>query len=1044
MVAAPAALLLSAGGDNRAGYSQTQYRIAEILETERISPLRLTRGSPLRDCPKARIQGGLPESGTCVDPPAPGSRRFEDLARLPIARGDSQKAIRARAYWGMAFQEIRALERAIWELERAIERDQEPGLINELAIAFWLRSSLNGEPLDLFRALDAIEWSLEIEPSPAALFNRALVLQRLHLSALAEHAWDQYLEQETDSYWIAEALSYRKEVEREDPCHRMVDRLEAAASSTMGWPSHSEVSACRRDAESWIEQRMADWAQQVSRGTISPLGVGAVEHVIELIDAMDPYWTDIVNQLKGSEGFRRERLASAFLKTVVAEDRIRANEYSRARDLLTTARREVAETGSPIGLHIEFLLARCDYNLKDYDRCLQILEGLEERFGDHPYWRLRGLAARFEGLVYGARGVASRSNQEALRALDYFERGGHEEDRIHLFSLIFEDFDVLGAAGEAWGLWLEGISSPVAMRRARTRFNLLEVVPRSLHRIDLVRAAQDVAEELVLVGGLVDNPVYSYQALVRRIEAALWLGRTEAAQADLEEAYRVADTFTDPQRRIRTLGTLDLLAGELHLLSGLDRAAADPAQAVGRLSAALRSHEVKGYAFYLPRILEARGRAFALMGRWTDARDDLEAALGEMERFLDTVDPDDLRISYFDQSRKLFDRRIELELATSGSAWQALVVAERSRLEAKGDIGRLSSQLDQRRGAAVETSLRATVAASRHGLSAIAYHLLEDELLIWTLHGGEIALDRSPAGAPVVARRVAELRDRLEARDDIQAVSRELHGLLLDRPLSRLGDDQGVVLLPDGILRAIPFGLLLNEDGRLFFESRTFEIAETVVSSASARAPVPANWPATVLALSSPEAPWELGLGRLRNASSEVEALSDLWGSRVVGTPTDEEGFRSTLVESDLFHFTGHATVHHEFPMRSALLLPVGFRDPFFSYQDISQLDLRHGPVVMLSSCQSAFGMLSPSAGALSLAHAFLSAGASRVIANVFAVDDEVGRELAVRFHEQLAAGHRPAIALQRAQMSLLAERGLEEAATWGGYSVYLGSAAEP
>ena len=77
----------------------------------------------------------------------------------------------------------------------------------------------------------------------------------------------------------------------------------------------------------------------------------------------------------------------------------------------------------------------------------------------------------------------------------------------------------------------------------------------------------------------------------------------------------------------------------------------------------------------------------------------------------------------------------------------------------------------------------------------------------------------------------------------------------------------------------------------------------------------------------------------------------------------------------------------------------------------------------------------------MSIARAFLQAGAGAVIANLWEVDDEVS-PIVLTFHEELRKRGDPAAALNAAQRHWLRDHSLETPVrAWGGYTVLGGRA---
>jgi CHAT domain-containing protein len=139
------------------------------------------------------------------------------------------------------------------------------------------------------------------------------------------------------------------------------------------------------------------------------------------------------------------------------------------------------------------------------------------------------------------------------------------------------------------------------------------------------------------------------------------------------------------------------------------------------------------------------------------------------------------------------------------------------------------------------------------------------------------------------------------------------------------------------------------------------------------------------------------------------------------------------LVPFGIVHFATHAFSNRERPARSAVLLASGAEseDGLFQPREIAALDLR-GKLVLLSTCDSAEGPLVHGDGPLSLARAFLRAGARGVVGTLWPVRDDEAAALMRRFYGHLARGASTAAALAQAQADSAAA-GLAPAA-WAGY----------
>ena len=138
-------------------------------------------------------------------------------------------------------------------------------------------------------------------------------------------------------------------------------------------------------------------------------------------------------------------------------------------------------------------------------------------------------------------------------------------------------------------------------------------------------------------------------------------------------------------------------------------------------------------------------------------------------------------------------------------------------------------------------------------------------------------------------------------------------------------------------------------------------------------------------------------------------------------------------------HFATHGVIDEEEPALSGLALsrvdPAGRpRDGFLGLREIYDMAL-DADLVVLSACRTALGPEVRGEGMLGLTRGFLHAGARRVVASLWKVEDRATAELMSRFYRALWEDGLPApAALRRAQRELRAERRHRDPADWAGF----------
>jgi CHAT domain-containing protein len=93
--------------------------------------------------------------------------------------------------------------------------------------------------------------------------------------------------------------------------------------------------------------------------------------------------------------------------------------------------------------------------------------------------------------------------------------------------------------------------------------------------------------------------------------------------------------------------------------------------------------------------------------------------------------------------------------------------------------------------------------------------------------------------------------------------------------------------------------------------------------------------------------------------------------------------------------------------------------------------------LVVLSACQTALGKDVKGEGLIGLTRGFMYAGAKRVVASLWQVDDSATAELMQRFYaKMLRDGLRPAAALREAQVEMWKQNKWKMPYYWAGFTL--------
>jgi CHAT domain-containing protein len=147
------------------------------------------------------------------------------------------------------------------------------------------------------------------------------------------------------------------------------------------------------------------------------------------------------------------------------------------------------------------------------------------------------------------------------------------------------------------------------------------------------------------------------------------------------------------------------------------------------------------------------------------------------------------------------------------------------------------------------------------------------------------------------------------------------------------------------------------------------------------------------------------------------------------------------LTQYRVVHFATHGLLDTEHPELSGIILSLidengEPRDGFLRLHDIETL---HLPVnlVVLSACSTGLGKEVKGEGMIGLVRGFMSAGADRVLASYWNVDDEATAELMKRFYRNhFTKGLAPSAALREAQRSMWMEKRWRSPFYWAAFEL--------
>jgi CHAT domain-containing protein len=861
------------------------------------------------------------------------------------------------------------------DLPDAIANSHTAALLNDLAAALYTRGRTNA-PADLVAALEAAERAWRIKRIPEAGWNRALALEALALREEAQDAWNEYLAIEPSPEWASEGREH------------LVRLQEPRAETGL------------RDIRAQCEESLTKWSKSVTKGddasaanAIAAASLCASElartsgdtflakSVQAIVSARPPARDALVRghrlYAEGRAASRSQEMAVAAEKLLAAETDLRAGDSDFALRACLYAAMAQYHGGAPAGAR------------ETLQRCFAAPRP------DYP--TLTADAAWARGLFSAAAGRYADALPAYQSALDLFTRTREWENVAALHNQLAIFYSLIGGHREAWEHRHTALElySRFGLSPQRARVLLMDVArtaaadgfPLTAIRVQnaIVELAKRDADAFAVSNALQSRGRYFADA-----------GIAAMARRDVEDAEAAVKKISDSAVRERASTNVRIARAYVIRRD-------DPATACALLEETIAHLRRIENPLLLPELYVDLARCQADQSLFPAAARSIEEALAAVRTLNANAGRFEWRRSHLDSLRRV--RQAAIGIVVDQKAYdRAFTVAED-----------FDAQLLRVSGATAHLPITVMRDAA-----IVKYAVLPRRLMIWVIRDGR----STPLVVDVSSRALhADARAFLAgcAQGDSAAAAHagtRLHRYLI-APVAALLP-RTVVVVPDDFLATIPFAALADEHSRRYVvEDHMIAVARCAgCVDWSVLGPRSTSLSRAMLAVGNPW-PVAQSLPPLPRAETEARSARERYPNGVLLTRSEatRQQFLRWLAKADVIHFAGHALVDPDHPDRSSLVLAGD--DGAVTAAEIASADARHLRLVVLSACNSGKGR--PSfGGPLTLADAFLRAGAKTVVATLWEVDDGGAQQLLEHFHEALQNGSTAAEALREAQLMTL------------------------
>lgn len=506
------------------------------------------------------------------------------------------------------------------------------------------------------------------------------------------------------------------------------------------------------------------------------------------------------------------------------------------------------------------------------------------------------------------------------------------------------------------------------------------------------------AEESVRLARTVDDPRRLAMALNNRAQVEIDLERYDDARRSNDEAlasYRQLKASSEEQYALLNDARIEGATGS-----------AD--SALAKLTALADRKDS----------LPLRWNAQAVMARIYKQQGRLPEAERMYEEALDTGDvarvetKSDIAYLFAFEANlfRFYDEAIDL-LIKRGQIIKALRVAERSR--ARTLLRRRTRELPD-----------PTALARIHDATILSYWLGPSRSLLWVVTGDGASLIKLPPRADIKKAVEAYRYEMIRGNTTIDSErGAGLYRMLVAPAIPAIRSDR-VIVIADGPLATIPLDTLIapNPSPHFWIKDVTLSYAPSLHYLGAKKSTRSFSDGEAFIMGDVPDQ--GSAFPQLPRAGDEIKLVAQHFDPRRRHVFTGDEATASRYLLADLqhvwcIHFVTHGTASEHSPLESSLILAKGGR---LTGHDIIKVPL-DAELVTVASCNSAGKRSYSGEGLVGLGWAFLDAGARRVVASQWEVNDGATAKLMNDMYGALADGDDPAAALRKGKLALLSSK---------------------
>lgn len=327
-------------------------------------------------------------------------------------------------------------------------------------------------------------------------------------------------------------------------------------------------------------------------------------------------------------------------------------------------------------------------------------------------------------------------------------------------------------------------------------------------------------------------------------------------------------------------------------------------------------------------------------------------------------------------------------------------------------------------------------------VALLSYAVFSDGLGIWVYDTTGVRFRWIPVSRHILEVAIRQFRRQCaDPSSDIGSLrvqGAKLYEYLWNPLNDLLGVRDAFVIEPDELLETLPFSALVDKQGKFLAEKANLSFSAGLlylhVPNENSKLHVQSH----ALVVADQSSHPGMDLPRLPDTELEARLVAGIFKNSTVlrGEESDIATLEKELPEAKLFHFSGHAVVDAN---TSRLIIGTEQNGGVgvLGAEQIQRIRLKNTRLVVLSACSTAEGPAGVFSDSDSVARSFISAGVGQVVASRWPVESQATAQLMDTFYRSILDGRGISRALTQAQVQLLRRKDRSHPFYWAAFSVF-------